>query len=92
MENNKEEKIAKAKLECIDELFRIAGYNVTHEAIIDDSDWQRKYEMTEDQFYQWRDFCIMHFQSVAHLTHIDAVLETSVFVIQYGIKIKYAEN
>jgi hypothetical protein len=87
MESNKEEKIAKAKLNCIDELFRITGYNITHEAILDDLDWKRKYQMNTDQFNQWRDFCIDHFQSEAHLSYIDAVLETSVFVVMYGVKL-----
>jgi hypothetical protein len=76
-------------LECIDELFRIAGYDsVTHQDILDDPDWKNKYTMTSEQFKQWYAFCAKQFSEKFNIPEAQATQETALFVINYGIKCK----
>jgi len=73
-------------LECIDEMFRLAGYDgVTHKDILDDENWQSKYQMSHDQFREWYSYCERRFREDLNMTESQATQQTALFVINYGI-------
>lgn len=82
-----EEREAKIKIECIDKLFHICGYEKTHEDIVDNPDWKKDYEMNTDQFHEWWAYCVNKFVQELDMSLQEAQREASTFIIQYGFKL-----
>lgn len=52
---SREEKIDKFVVDAINEMFRIAGHEVTYDDIKDrKDDWFHQWTMTEDQYHAWQ--------------------------------------
>lgn len=85
MEENK----AKVMLECIDELFKICGYEQTHADILDDTNWRSKYYMNLDQYYEWWAYCVRRFVHDLGTSLGDAEQEASTFIVKYGFTLRH---
>jgi hypothetical protein len=83
-----DEKEAKLKIELINKLFEICGYEgVTVEDILDNPDWKSNYQMNSEEFHQWWSYCVSKFVDELGLSLQEANREASTFIIQYGFKL-----
>jgi len=84
-----EEIKAKVMLECIDELFRICGYEQTHTSILDNENWRSQYYMNLDQYYEWWAYCVKRFVHDLGTSLSDAEQEASTFIVKYGFTLRH---
>ncbi len=74
--------------EIINEMFKIAGHNVTFEDIKDRKDaWYTEWTMTEEQNAQWRKWGEEKIKSDLKLNKELAKKEMAWFDLMYGLKI-----
>lgn len=86
---NRESKVEKMVKDLINEMFRIAGHNVTYEDIKDRKDnWFQQYTMTLAQNDEFTKYGINYIKT--NLPHIKyrAEKEMSWFNMMWGLKIK----
>jgi hypothetical protein len=80
----KDEKIVK---DLIDEMFRIAGYDVKYEDIKDREDaWYTDWTMTEQQYDQWIEFGSEYIRKNKRLRKEKAKHAMAWFALNYGLK------
>jgi len=78
--------IAKA---LINEMFKIAGHNVTYEDIATRKDaWYQDWTMTEEQNKQWREWGTKFIKHHLNTLQKQAESEMAMFDLNYGLKIK----
>lgn len=81
------EKQAKLRLDCIDTMFVIAGYNdVSSENIVDVENWRELYHMDEQQFDRFRMYVQEAFRR--EMPEPEASIQASEFIISYCIPVK----
>jgi hypothetical protein len=81
------EQEAKLRLDCIDTMFVIAGYNdVSSENIVDVENWRELYHMDEQQFDRFRMYVQEAFRR--ELPEPEASIQASEFIISYCIPVK----
>jgi hypothetical protein len=81
------EKEAKLRIDCIDAMFVIAGYDgVTSDDIVDVEDWKSSYSMNEEQFHRFRMYVQEAFRR--EIPEPEASLQASEFIIMYCIPVK----
>lgn len=77
--------IAKA---LINEMFKIAGHNVTFEDIVGRKDqWYYEWTMTEEQNKQWREWGVKFIKHNMNILPTLAEREMAMFDLNYGLKI-----
>jgi len=85
---SREEKRDLIGKEIINEMFKIAGHNVTFEDIKDRKDaWYAQWTMTEEQNAQWRKWGEEKIKSDLKLNKELAKKEMAWFDLMYGLKI-----
>lgn len=79
--------------ELINEMFKIAGYNIGYDDIIkDESEWYLKYTMTEEQNKTWREWGVKLIKKKLRVPLKIAQSEMAMFDLCYGLKIKNKKN
>lgn len=73
----------------INEMFKIAGHDVTFEDIADRKDeWYTEWTMTEEQNKQWREWGTKFIKRHMNILPKLAEREMAMFNLNYGLKIK----
>jgi len=73
----------------INEMFKIAGHNVTYEDIVTRKDaWYQDWTMTEEQNKQWIEWGIKFIKRNLNVLQRQAESEMAMFNLNYGLKIK----
>ena len=73
----------------INEMFKIAGHNVTYEDIVGRKDqWYYEWTMTEEQNKQWRDWGTKFIKRHLNVLQRQAESEMAMFNLNYSLKIK----
>lgn len=83
----KEEKINQAVVDLINEMFKIAGYNVTYDDIKDrKDDWYAQWTMTEQQYDEWKRFGEKYLKTKLKYNQKTARMEMAFFGLNYGLR------
>jgi hypothetical protein len=83
----KEEKINQAVVDLINEMFKIAGYNVTYDDIKDrKDDWYAQWTMTEQQYDEWKRFGENYLKTKLKYSQKTAKMEMAFFGLNYGLR------
>jgi hypothetical protein len=88
----REEKREQAVVDLINEMFRIAGYNVTFDDIQNQENWFNQYEMTEEQQDEWKLWGKKYLMKKLGLYAARAEKEMSWVGLMWGLKIKTNQN
>ncbi len=73
----------------INEMFKIAGHDVTFEDIVNRKDaWFQDWTMTEEQNKEWRDWGTKFIKTQFRINAKQAAAEMGLFDLNYGLKIK----
>ena len=73
----------------INEMFKIAGHDVTFEDIVGRKDaWFQDWTMTEEQNKQWRDWGTKFIKRHLNVLQHQAAHEMAMINLNYGLKIK----
>jgi hypothetical protein len=87
MRLTREQKQEKAGADLINEMFRIAGHNVTYDDIKDRQDnWFQEYTMTVAQNDEWKKWGKKYLQKAFRTRAKSAEMEMEFFSLQYGLK------
>jgi hypothetical protein len=90
---SRQEKIDQAIVDLINEMFKIAGHNVTYEDIKDrKDDWYAQWTMTEKQYDKWRDWGKSYLRKKLTITIKQAEKEMSWVGLMWGLKFEKPEN
>jgi hypothetical protein len=90
---NKEQKREQAVIDLINEMFSIAGHDVTYNDIKDrKDDWYQQYTMTESQHDEWKKWGKKYLQKTLRTPSKMAEREIQWFSLQYGLKIDFNEK
>lgn len=82
-----EEKKNQAVVDLINEMFKIAGHNVTFDDIKDrKDDWYAQWTMTEEQYCEWKTFGVNYLRKSLKLHKASAEQEMAFFGLNYGLK------
>jgi hypothetical protein len=80
----KEDKVV---ADLINEMFRIAGHDVTLDDIINrKDDWYTDWTMTIDQYEQWKKWGAEYLRKKLRLRKISAEKQMAWFALNYGLK------
>jgi hypothetical protein len=83
----REQKGEQALIDIINQMFIIAGHEVTYDDIKDrKDDWFNEWTMTEAQNEEWKDWGIAYFRKVFKANKILAVKNMLWFNLQWGLK------
>jgi hypothetical protein len=84
---SKEEKWKLAIVDLINEMFKIAGHQVTYEDVKDRKDaWYSEWTMTMEQYNKWREFGISYLQKNLGLSKHWAEKEMAMAGLNWGLK------
>jgi len=73
----------------INEMFKIAGHDVTYEDIVTRKDeWYKEWSMTEEQNKQWREWGAKFIKHYLNVLPQQAESEMAMFDLNYGLTIK----
>jgi len=87
MRQTKEQKYQQAVIDLINQMFIIAGYDVTYEDIKDRKDaWYSEWEMTVQQAEEWKKWGIAYLRKSLKMNKAMAEREMIWFNLQYGLK------
>ena len=83
----REQKSEQALIDIINQMFIIAGHNVTYDDIKDRKDnWFSEWTMTEAQNKEWKDWGVAYIRKVFKTNKILAEKEMLWFNLQWGLK------
>lgn len=83
----KEQKSERALIDIINQMFVIAGHNVTYDDIKGRKDnWFSEWTMTEAQNKEWKDWGVAYIRKVFKTNKILAEKEMLWFNLQWGLK------
>jgi hypothetical protein len=83
----RQEKLDQSIIDLINEMFRIAGHEVTYEDIKDRKDnWFHDWTMTEDQYNEWKMWGKKYLQKNLRLYAKQAEKEMSWVGLMWGLK------
>ena len=83
----RQEKLDQSIIDLINEMFRIAGHEVTYEDIKDRKDnWFHDWTMTEDQYNEWKMWGKKYLQKKLNLYAKQAEKEMSWVGLMWGLK------
>ena len=88
----REEKREQAVVDLINEMFRIAGHNVTFEDIEKQENWFNQYEMTEEQRDEWKKWGKKYLMKKLGMYAARAEKEMSWIGLMWGLKTKQNEQ
>ena len=88
----REEKREQAVVDLINEMFQIAGHNVTFEDVQNQENWFNEYEMTEEQRDEWKAWGKKHLMKKLGLHAARAEKEMAWAGLQWGLKTKQNEQ
>ena len=84
---SREEKQQKAVVDIINEMFRIAGHDVTYDDIKDRKDaWYTDWTMTEEQFEEWKRWGKKYLQKNLKAYARMAEREMAMIGLMWGLK------
>jgi hypothetical protein len=87
MRQNREQKREQAVIDLINQMFIIAGHQVTYEEIKDRKDaWYSEWEMTVAQSEEWKKWGIAYLRKNLKINKALAEREMLWFNLQYGLK------
>lgn len=90
---SREEKIDKCIIDILDEMFKIAGHNVTFNDIKDRKDpWYSQWEMSYSQYDQWQEWGTKHISKMLKFTKEHAKREMAMVGLNWGLKFKSDET
>ena len=77
----------KVVVDMINEMFRIAGHDVTYDDIKDRKDnWYQQWTMTEAQYDEWKSWGEKYLRKKIRMTAIGAQREMSFIGLMWGLK------
>jgi len=79
-------KLNKAVIDLINQMFVIAGHNVTYEDVVGVDDWFQKYTMTIEQGEELKEWGKKYLIKKIKMSRKKAESEMSWFMLQYGLK------
>ena len=83
---NREQKREQAVIDLINQMFIIAGHQVTYEEIKDRKDaWYSEWEMTVEQSEEWKKWGIAYLRKNLKINKVLAEREMMWFTLQYGL-------
>ena len=83
----REQKSEQALIDIINQMFIIAGHNVSYDDIKDRKDnWFSEWTMTEAQNEEWKDWGVAYIRKVFKTNKILAEKEMLWFNLQWGLK------
>ena len=86
---SREEKITKCIVEILNEMFKIAGHNVTYDDIKDRKDaWYSEWTMTEGQYDEWQKWGIKHISKSLKINKDWAQREMAMIGLNWGLTFK----
>ena len=87
MRQTREQKREQAVIDLINQMFIIAGHQVTYEDIKDRKDaWYSEWEMTVEQSEEWKKWGIAYLRKNLKMNKAFAEREMLWFNLQYGLK------
>jgi hypothetical protein len=87
MRQTREQKREQAVIDLINQMFIIAGHQVTYEDIKDRKDaWYSEWEMTVEQSEEWKKWGIAYLRKSLKINKALAEREMLWFNLQYGLK------
>jgi hypothetical protein len=87
MRLNREQKREQAVIDLINQMFIIAGHQVTYDDIKDRKDaWYSEWEMTVQQSEEWKKWGIAYLRKSLKINKALAEREMLWFNLQYGLK------
>jgi hypothetical protein len=82
-----EQKKEQAVVDLINEMFKIAGHEVTYSDVVGRTDnWYSDWTMTEDQYEQWQKWGISYLIKNLKMTSGGAKKEMSMVGLMWGLK------
>ena len=88
----RDEKQAQAIIDLINEMFQIAGHNVTFEDVQNQENWFNEYEMTEEQRDEWKRWGKKYLMKKLGMYAARAEKEMSWIGLMWGLKTKQNEQ
>jgi hypothetical protein len=82
----REQKKEKAVVDIINQMFVIAGHNVTYEDIVGVDEWYQKYTMTFEQGEQLKEWGKQYLMKELKLRAVYAEKEMQWFNVMWGLK------
>jgi uncharacterized protein YabE (DUF348 family) len=84
-----QEKLNETFLVLFNEMFKIAGHQVTYKDIKEknNNEYYEKYTMTEEQYDQWKEFGIKYLMKNLRMSKKTALKEVLFFGLMYSLKI-----
>jgi hypothetical protein len=79
-------KLNKAVVDLVNQMFVIAGHNVTYEDVVGVDNWFQKYTMTIEQSQELKEWGERYLIKNIKMSRKKAESEMSWFVLQYGLK------
>ena len=79
-------KLNKAVVDLVNQMFVIAGHNVTYEDVVGVDNWFKKYTMTIEQGEELKEWGERYLIKNIKMSRKKAESEMSWFVLQYGLK------
>lgn len=83
---NREQKREKAVVDLINQMFIIAGHDVTYDDILGKDNWFQEYTMTVEQSEEWKDWGVKYLRENLKINKKMAENEMLWFNLQYGLK------
>ena len=89
----REQKIDQAVVDIINEMFKIAGHDVTYDDVKDrKDDWFQQWTMTEAQHAEWQKWGKRYFMKKFYMTASRGEKEMMWTSLMWGLKIRYDET
>jgi hypothetical protein len=83
----REQKIEQSVIDLINEMFKIAGHDVTYDDIKDrKDDWFNEWTMTEAQYDEWKDWGKKYFMKKLNMYAKSAEKEMNWAGLMWGLK------
>lgn len=84
---SREERNQQTVVDLINEMFKIAGHEVTYEDIKDRKDnWYEEWTMTQDQYSEWKTWGEAYLKKNHKLTKVGAEKEMAMVGLMWGLK------
>lgn len=80
-----EEKVNKAIVDIINQMFIIAGHDVTYDDVVGKENWFREYKMTLKQGEEWEQWGKQYLIKNLKMNSKEAEKEMNWFTLQYGL-------
>lgn len=83
---SREQKQEKAVVDLINQMFIIAGHDVTYDDILGKDNWFQEYTMTVEQSEEWKAWGVKYLRENLKINKKMAENEMLWFNLQYGLK------